>query len=180
MVSWKNYLDENNKISNLISEETLTIFRDALLSTRDTGSTLWIAGNGGSAALASHAVADLMKTSTSLGAFPIKSIALHESTSLQTAYANDVSFEDAFADSLSLLAAPGDGLLVFSVSGLSPNLVKLVKVAKSIGVRIFVVVGVRGHTMATEADHSVLIPTNDYQIVENIQLSILHWITKTM
>lgn len=151
-----------------------------LQDVRSTGSTVWVGGNGGSAASASHTVADFTKTSTSGGKAPIRAIALSELVSLVTAFSNDVSFEDAFAESLRLLAKPGDVFLLISVSGTSPNLVRAATVAAEIGLKVVSLVGARGHKVAAQSDAAIVIQSEDYQVVENMHMALIHWFVKAL
>jgi D-sedoheptulose 7-phosphate isomerase len=147
---------------------------------RDNGETLWVAGNGGSSATASHAVADFTKTVTQGGKRGIKSVALSEMVSLQTAFANDVSFIDAMSETLKLVGREGDALLLFSVSGQSPNLLRAADAATGLGMEVLSIVGRNGSPLADLSTHSILLDSDDYQVVENLHVSLMHWLVKEL
>jgi phosphoheptose isomerase len=162
-------------------EETLIQFRRTLFANYlDSIRTLWVAGNGGAASTASHAVADLTKTLQQNKNHHVKCISLSEMNSLTTAVSNDISFESSISVPLKLLAQSGDGILLFSVSGTSPNIISALQAAKQIGVKSCVVFGENGIDVARSADVAVIIPSRDYQVVENIHLVLLHWLAKSL
>ena len=69
---------------------------------------------------------------------------------------------------------------MISVSGRSPNLVKALEVANSLGMRSSAWVGTRGAGLVDKVEHLVVFDSDDYQIVENAQVSLMHWITKEL
>jgi D-sedoheptulose 7-phosphate isomerase len=179
-MNWEDYKDAHlETLNNCDSGEMAKVIK-ILEDVRASRSTIWVGGNGGSAASASHAVADFTKTSTSGGKDPIRSIALSEMVSLNTAFSNDVSFEAAFAESLRLLAKPGDVFLLISVSGTSPNLLRAVEVAQKLGLKVVSLVGARGQLVARASDASIVISSEDYQVVENMHMIMIHWFVKAM
>lgn len=178
--TWGQYVDENSRIARALNVEDLESLRSLIRSTSDQGMTVWLAGNGGSSSAAAHAVADFVKTAPSMGKRGSRAFALHESSALLTALSNDVSFEAAFAETLKYLAKPGDLLLSISVSGLSPNLIRAHTAATEIGLTTATISGLRGSDLADSCDAAVLIPSDDYQIVENLHVSILHWLAITL
>ena len=93
-----------------------------LAQARDHGHVIFVAGNGGSAATASHWVNDLAKATRSAGLPYVRAISLTDSTPWMTALANDEGYERVFAGQLENMAQPGDVLVVISASGNSPNL----------------------------------------------------------
>jgi phosphoheptose isomerase len=99
---------------------------------------------------------------------------------MQTAFANDESFKDAFALTLDLYAEERDALLILSVSGLSPNLLAASQSAFRRNIDVFAIVGIRGKELAENSDHSLVIESDDYQIVENAQMSLIHWFVKRL
>lgn len=179
-MEYKEYLRQNDEVLKKVDASLLSSFINGLDALRTRNRTLYILGNGGSAATASHAVADFSKTASSLGRIPLKTIAISEMVSLQTAYANDESFLVAMAETLRAYAAEGDALLIISVSGQSPNLLEAFKYAKDSGIQVFSIVGARGAELAGESDFGILLDSEDYQVVENAQLSLVHWIVKVL
>lgn len=177
---YSDYVNEQHRVFQETPHEDVSAFVEGLKSLRSSRGTLWIAGNGGSSASASHAVADFAKTMTQAGMDGIPSVAISEMVSLQTAFANDESFEAAVCRTLELMSKPGDALLIISVSGLSPNLVAAVEWANSNSLATFSLVGERGAALAAVSTNSVVVPSNDYQIVENLHMSLIHWFVKAL
>ena len=108
---------------------------------RQDGRAIFVAGNGGSAATASHFVCDMVK-GASFGKpqrFRIQS--LHDSIPTMTAYSNDVSYADALCEQLKNFAQPGDIYMAISGSGNSENVVRALDYAKSIGCRTLALTG---------------------------------------
>lgn len=163
-----------------VDELGLSRFIDVFGELRKSRATLWIAGNGGSSATASHAVADLTKTITQKGGRGIKCVSLSEMVSLQTAFANDNSFVEAMHDSLQIMGSRQDALLIFSVSGRSPNLTRAATAAKEIGMTVMSVVGALGDPLVELSDFSLKLRSEDYQVVENVHMMLLHWWVKTL
>jgi D-sedoheptulose 7-phosphate isomerase len=179
-MAWDEYVNANMKVLQQVDESDIADLLSFLEGIRKVGGTLWILGNGGNASLASHASADFSKTVNGLGGLPLKSVALSDLVALQTAFSNDESFEDGFGRSLRLLAKPEDGVLLFSVSGTSPNLLAAVKTAKELGLRVGAVVGSGGANPSQKPDCLLVLASSDYQVVENAQVSIMHWLTKRL
>jgi phosphoheptose isomerase len=180
MNAWQSYVAENARVLNLVDEDILSETAQAFREVGSTGGTVWVLGNGGSASLASHAVADFSKTVQGLGGAPVKTLAPSEMISLQTAYSNDTNFAEGFASTLKTYGTERDAVLIISVSGRSPNLVNALEVAKSMGMTSSAWVGIRGSGLASSVDHLVVFDSDDYQIVENAQVSLMHWITKEL
>ena len=92
----------------------------------------------------------MVKSSTGFGGLSVRTVALHEQVALATALANDISFEEAFAEQLRFLAKPGDLFLYLSVSGTSPNLIQAAKAAREIGLHSACIVGSKGRELAEQ------------------------------
>lgn len=177
-MDFNEYANQNDEVLRNVDGSVLQLFLDQLILLRETRGTLWVAGNGGSSATASHAVADFTKTSTQNGAKPIRAYALSEMLSLQTAFANDNDFTDAMSETLRLISEPRDALLVFSVSGRSPNLIKAAEFSLHAGLPVLSIVGSKGDQMAKLSTHSIVLSSEDYQVVENAHVSLMHWLVK--
>jgi D-sedoheptulose 7-phosphate isomerase len=135
---------------------------------RDAGATVFIAGNGGSAATATHWANDLNKAATRSGRRPFRCISLTDSTSWVTALANDEGYERVFAGQLENLARPGDVLAMISASGKSPNLLRAVEVAAPRGVVTVALLGFDGGSLREMVDEYLLVatPPGEYGLVE--------------
>jgi D-sedoheptulose 7-phosphate isomerase len=138
---------------------------------------IFIAGNGGSAATASHLALDLQKAGRSPGGRSPRAISLADNAGLVTAWANDVSFGRVFAEQLEVLARPGDALVVISVSGSSPNLVNAVAAAQGLGLASVGLLGRTGGALRDAVDVAVLVPSDDYGWVESAHVALHHILT---
>lgn len=179
-ISWEEYQDENCHAIRNLDKEKISDFVDVLIRVREDNGTVWVLGNGGSASTASHAVGDFTKTSKALGAKALMTIAPSEMTSLQSAYANDESFERAFANTIRDFCREKDAVWFISVSGQSPNLIEAHRVAKEKGINTLSIVGSQGLEFADACDVGIVISSEDYQIVENAQVALMHYFTKCL
>jgi D-sedoheptulose 7-phosphate isomerase len=148
---------------------------DAILRRR----ALLVAGNGGSASTAGHVVCDLIGTCVSVG-LPARIVGLGDNAAVVTALANDIGFEDVFSRQVRLLGAPGDVLLLFSVSGESPNLLSAAREAQASGLRVAVAVGRTDASLLKYADVAVCLDTTDYGLAEDFQLALNHIVIRLL
>jgi D-sedoheptulose 7-phosphate isomerase len=128
---------------------------DVLRGARDRGSTVYVAGNGGSAATATHFVADLAKGTKPSGRPAFKVVSLVDNTSWLTALANDEGYERVFSGQLENFASPGDVLVVISASGRSPNLVEAVRYAGERDVTTIGILGFDGGALLPLVDEAL-------------------------
>ena len=153
-----------------------------LAHARDDGHVIFVAGNGGSAATASHWVNDLAKATRSAGLPYVRAISLTDSTPWVTALANDEGYERVFAGQLENMARPGDVLVVISASGNSPNLVRAVEFARANGVETIGLLGFDGGLLRTMVDHSIWIetPLGAYGLAENVHSVVCDLVTSCL
>lgn len=144
---------------------------DALVTVQRRGGVIYTAGNGGSAATASHLALDLQKAA---GA---RAISLTDNPGLLTAWGNDTSFERVFAGQLEVLGREGDGVIVISVSGSSPNIIALLEVARAKGMTSIGLLGSDGGRAAGLVDAAVIVPSDDYGWVESVHTVLHHVLT---
>jgi D-sedoheptulose 7-phosphate isomerase len=135
---------------------------------------IFVFGNGGSAANASHFATDLGKGASDKVGRRFHVLSLNDNVSWMTALANDYSYEDVFVGQLQNYAGPGDFALALSVSGNSPNCVKALTWARKNGLRTAALVGARRGRMAEIADHLIVIADTHYGRVEDAQMNICH------
>ncbi|CAN1484973.1 GmhA Phosphoheptose isomerase [Candidatus Nanopelagicaceae bacterium] len=147
----------------------------------DERRTIFIIGNGGSAATASHFAIDLGKTKTKSG-MPGSAISLCDNSSIITAVANDNSFEKVFSSQLEMLGKSGDLLISISASGKSPNLVQAVEYANASGIDTLSLVGFDGGKLKEISSLCLHVPTElgDYGIAEDAHSVICHFITEQL
>ncbi len=143
------------------------------------GGTLFFAGNGGSAADAQHIATEyVVRYQTNRP--PLRAIALTTDTSLLTAAANDLGFDEVFARQVEALARPGDVLVLHSTSGESPNVLNAARAAKARGVHIVAFLGKTGGELKELADIALVIPSTDTARIQELHLSIEHLICEVI
>jgi D-sedoheptulose 7-phosphate isomerase len=153
------------KVADLIER-----LRLALLENRH----IFVFGNGGSAANASHFATDLGKSSSDKVGRRFRCLSLNDNVSWITALGNDYSYEDIFVRQLENYAQPNDLVLTLSVSGQSPNVVKAVRWANEHGLETIALVGGKRGALADLARHVVVIDSTHYGRVEDAQMAICH------
>ena len=148
---------------------------------RDEQRQVFVIGNGGSAATASHMMNDLCKgTLGHKGDAPwprLRVIALTDNVSLMTAWANDTDYSRVFSEPLKNLARRGDVLIAISASGNSPNILAAVEAAKHLGVKVIGLTGFGGGKLSKLADVSFVVPSDGYGPVEDAHMILDHIIT---
>ena len=140
---------------------------------------IWVAGNGGSAAISEHLCCDFMKGTKAQGHHRLKPISMSSNLPLITAIANDISYEDTISFQVDGLMEGNDVLILISSSGNSPNIVKAAQAAKDIGT-IIGLTGFSGGKLMEMADIKLHIPINNYGVVEDCHQSIMHLISQTI
>lgn len=142
------------------------------------GRFVFIIGNGGSGANASHLCEDLAKcTLHNLeNQKRLKVLSLTDNTPWLMAIANDLSYDRIFLEQLKNLASPGDLLLAISGSGNSPNVLKAVKWANANGLVTVGITGFKGGTLKELGRHNLHVGIDDMGIVESLHLLVFHWI----
>jgi len=125
---------------------------DLLRRARDSGATIYIAGNGGSAATATHLANDLGKATKRSGCTPMRVLSLSDNVSWLTALANDEGYERVFTGQLENFAKPGDLLIVISASGNSPNLIEAVDYAGGQELETLGILGFDGGALKDRVD----------------------------
>jgi D-sedoheptulose 7-phosphate isomerase len=137
------------------------------------GGTLFFAGNGGSAADAQHLATEyVVRYQTNRPA--MRAIALTTDTSLLTACANDMGFDEVFARQVEALAESGDLLVLHSTSGESPNVIRAAQAARARGVAVVALLGRTGGGLKDLADVALIIPSDDTARIQELHLAIEH------
>lgn len=166
---------------NSIDERKIYQIVNEILQVRVNQRNIFIVGNGGSAATASHLATDLMFGSK-LDMPPIKAVSLADNTSSITATGNDINFDNIFARQLKNLGSKGDLLFLISASGNSPNILACIDISKKIGMKTIGLSGFDGGALAKQADISLHVPTEFgcYGVVEDVHMIIGHIITELL
>jgi D-sedoheptulose 7-phosphate isomerase len=149
---------------------------------RDTAATVFVAGNGGSAAIASHWVNDLGKATKRSGRAPMRVMCLTDNASWLTALANDDGYDEVFSGQLDNFTREDDLLVVISASGSSPNLVRAVDVARKRGAVTIGLLGFDGGVLKDRVSECILLSTEKgaYELVEDGHSVICHILTSCL
>lgn len=135
---------------------------------------IFVFGNGGSAANASHFVTDLGKGASDKIGKRFRCLSLNDNTSWITALGNDYSYDDIFVKQLANFARPGDVAMALSVSGNSPNLVRALEWARKEGLQTVSLVGAKRGRLAEVSDHVLVIDSTHYGRAEDAQMGVCH------
>ena len=146
----------------------------------EQGKKIITCGNGGSASTASHYITDWNKMVNLATGKKFRGISLCDNIGLITAYGNDISYDEVFAGQLKAIMDEGDLLVAISGSGNSPNVVKAVEYANSIGGDTLAVVGYDGGKVKELSKAAVWVESFDMQLCEDVHLMFGHLVMKTL
>ena len=152
--------------------EAIEIFRRA----RDGNRQIFVCGNGGSAATSSHFVCDMVKGASFGRSNRFRIMALTDSLPTITAYSNDVSYECIFAEQLKNFAHSGDVVMAISGSGNSPNVLRAVEYANSIGCTTIGLTGRDGGKLAPMVQLNIHAANPHMGRIEDVHMIVTHMI----
>ena len=170
----KNYLDEEIKILNSIDISSINDALNLLEETREKGTTVYVFGNGGSAATASHMQNDFNKGISEHLTKKYNFCCLCDNFATVMAIANDDSYENVFLNQLENKLKDGDVIIAISGSGNSKNVIKAVEYARSKGNKIIGFTGYDGGKLKPLSDISLHVPINNMQITEDVHMIFNH------
>lgn len=171
------YLSELQKAITEVSAEKINRIVHILEGAYQNGKTVFICGNGGSAATASHWACDLGKGTVMEGKPRFRVLSIGDNQSLLTAYANDCGYESVFAEPIRSWAEPGDVVILITASGNSPNILEGAKAAKEMGCTSIGLIGFGGGKLAAMVDEQITVSCREYGPVEDIHLILDHIIS---
>jgi len=180
----RGYLAELDSTLRALPQGQVADLIDAIRDVRDRDAQIFVVGNGGSAATASHFAVDLGK-GASLGAERrFRVLSLTDNVPWITALGNDLSYADVFVEQLKNYARPGDLLLAFSGSGNSENVLRAVRYANSIGCRTIGLAGYAGGRLREEAQECLVVSADHKGRIEDghfvIQHLVVYYFMSTM
>lgn len=170
------YLERQKKMLETLPTSNVLELVDLFRKTLDNDKRIFVFGNGGSAANASHFVTDLGKGASDKTYRRFKCIALTDNAAWITAIGNDYSYEEIFVRQLMNLASAGDVAFVMSVSGNSPNLVKAIDWCNQNNITTVALVGAARGKIASMGKHVVVIDETHYGRVEDAHMTVCHMI----
>ncbi|MBI4805534.1 MAG: SIS domain-containing protein [Desulfovibrio sp.] len=141
---------------------------------------VFVMGNGGSAATASHFSSDLAKAVAVNGNRGFRAIPLTDNIPLMTAWGNDVGFEDIFSGQMRNLVNPGDVVIGISGGGMSGNVIKAMELARDRGARTVGLTGFTGGKLKGLVDECFIVPSENYQFIEDVHMMLVHLLTSVV
>ena len=174
------YLHKLKRTIDSLSVESINELMNVLVQAKNDGRTIFIMGNGGSAATASHFVCDFNKGLSLEDNKRFKVMCLNDNIPSIMAYGNDLSYDDVFIEQLKNFFQNGDIVIGVSCSGNSTNVIKAINFAnnnKGISVGL---TGFDGGKLYTIAKYNIHIPVNDMQITEDLHMVLDHCMMKVL
>lgn len=180
MNSIKEYLELETRLLTQIPFDRVEQLIAKLERARAEGRRVFVFGNGGSAATASHFACDLGKGTLEANLPRFKVICLNDNMPTLTAFANDVGYDVVFAEPLIALAERGDLAIAFSASGNSPNVVRAIETARARGLVTIGFSGFSGGKLQDLSDIHLHVPARSYGHVEDLHLALSHAICEML
>jgi D-sedoheptulose 7-phosphate isomerase len=168
------YFEQLSSIIRNLPFEQVDEVAKILVRAYERQRTIFIFGNGGSAALASHFACDLAKGTVKDSRKRFRVMALTDNVPLMTAWANDAHYEDIFSEQLVNFATAGDIAFAISGSGNSPNVLKALSAARQSGCITTGLTGFDGGRMLPLCDVCIVVPCDNMQMVEDLHLCLAH------
>jgi D-sedoheptulose 7-phosphate isomerase len=173
----KAYLAHLSKTLETLDADAIASFIGLLLDARESESTVFFLGNGGSAATSSHFANDIAVGTRSTRK-PFRAISLTDNVAVMTAIANDYSYDDIFLLQLKYQLRNGDVVVGISASGNSPNVLKAIEYANSVGAHTVALTGFDGGRLRQLVKTSLHVQTGkgEYGPVEDAHMILDHLI----
>jgi len=171
------YLSDLKRVIDNLPRAVIAQIYEKLEECQITESTLFVFGNGGSAATASHMVCDMGKNTRGSDKPRLRVIGLAENMAVLSAYANDEGYDRVFAEQILSLGRAGDVVLAISGSGNSPNTLEGIKAAKEMGMFTIGFTGYSGGKLKNLVDLALVVPVNDMEQTEDVHLILDHILT---
>jgi len=177
MMNFAEYRSYTERALASVSEEEVERFIETLYDAYQRGVTVFVVGNGGSAANASHFAQDLAKgTCRDMSQERrLRALSLTDNVAFISALGNDEGYDQIFVQQLRTFSRPGDLLVAISGSGNSPNILRAVEYANDLGMKTVGVTGFSGGRLREMARECVHVPLNDMCTSESIHSVVFHY-----
>ena len=173
--SIKKYFRELNELVPQLPYNAIAMIASAFLNAFTEQRTVYVFGNGGSAASASHMMCDMTKGASGLSAGQRPRVmALTDNVSLISAWANDFGYERIFSEQLKTFVKPRDVAFAISTSGDSPNILLALETARQYGAITVGLAGCQGGQMKVLCDVCAVVPSENVQIIEDLHHAVMH------
>ena len=170
----KKYSEKLNRALSLSAMDHIPELGSALRESWRLGHSIYLCGNGGSAGNANHMANDFFYGAGVSNGGGLRVEALSANPAILTCLANDVGYDEIYAEQIRVKANPGDVLIVLSGSGNSANVVKALEMGNAKGMKTFAILGFSGGLCKRIAHHPIHFEVDDMQIAEDLQLIIGH------
>jgi len=171
------YIAGLNTCLQEIAEHDISHIADIIYDAAKAGGTVYIMGNGGSAATASHMVCDFTASPVTSGLKNIPAIALTDNMSVISARANDIGYESIFTEQLSIYLKNRDVVIGISASGNSPNIIRAIEYANGHGAITLGFAGFQGGLLKETASICVTLSSMDFGEIEAAHVALGHIIS---
>jgi len=181
-MSLSEYLQDFNTLLGKVDKTEVENLVTAIEEAYKQGKFVFIIGNGGSGANASHFCEDLGKGTLSdfENQKRLKVLSLTDNTPYILAWGNDTSYERVFIEQLKNFAEPGALLIAISGSGNSPNILRAVEYANENGMKTFGFTGFDGGQLRKIEQQGIHVPSHNMGAVESVHLVLFHWVLDTL
>jgi D-sedoheptulose 7-phosphate isomerase len=172
------YIDYTFDATKKVDSGQVEEFINLLFKAYKEEKTVFVIGNGGSAASATHLAQDLAKGTRAGLEYPkrVKAVSLTDNVAFITALGNDDGYDTIFEQQLRTFAKPGDYVIAISGSGNSPNIIKAINWANENGLITVGVTGFNGGKLKTMNAYSLHVDLNDMCTAESIHTIIFHYV----
>jgi len=170
----ENYVSKLSYALSLDAMQQVTPLAEALHEAWRKGNSIYICGNGGSAANAIHLANDFIYGAGIKNGGGLRAEALSANAAVLTCLANDLGYDRIYSEQIRIKANPGDILIVLSGSGNSANVVNAIEAANAKGMKTFAILGFSGGRCKALAQHAIHFEIDDMQIAEDLQLIVGH------
>ncbi len=170
----RTYLGEVSSLVMQVPPEEIDRVTGIIMDAYRNGRTVFVFGNGGGSATATHFVCDLAKGTATENRPRLKAISLSDNIALLTAWANDTDYTNTFGEQLSNFVQDGDVVIGLSGSGMSPNVINAFHIANEAKASTILFSGFGGGKARLVADESIIVPSDDMQQIEDVHLILAH------
>jgi D-sedoheptulose 7-phosphate isomerase len=175
-----NYFGKVSETLGSIDISAVNKLIDRIFECYEKGNTIYIFGNGGSAATASHVAGDFMKGISYGLEKRFRVICLNDSIPSLTAISNDLTYDEVFYEQLKTFLGKDDVVIGISGSGNSANVIKALNYARELGATVVGFCGYKGGKLKELSDILILAPVSDMEIAEDIHIIIFHAIKQAI
>lgn len=174
MLDLRQYFDAYFAVLRRVDHATLRRLAQLVFGAWQRRSTVFLCGNGGNSANAAHIATDLVKLTAPPSGQRLRAVALGESLSGLSAVANDIAYEQIFAEQLRAFLSPNDVVIGLSTSGSSPNVLRAIEYATEVGAVTVGITGLGGHKLESRVQYPLVVASKNVQQIEDATMMVGH------